>query len=104
MHKVKTALLALVVRDVQQPQRRRLAVLSLLAVCCVCPAPAHGASFVYVTNQDLNNVSQFSAGAGGLLTPLTPPTVDAGTFPVGVVVSPSGRSLYVGARRAGRRV
>ena len=34
-------------------------------------------------------------GASGLLSPLAPPTAPAGDYPVGVVVSPDGASVYV---------
>ena len=40
-------------------------------------------------------VSQFDVGAGGALSPKSPPTVAAGTFPSGVAVSPDGGSVYV---------
>jgi 6-phosphogluconolactonase len=40
-------------------------------------------------------VSQFDVGAGGTLTPKTPASVAAGTFPHGVAVSPDGKSAYV---------
>jgi DNA-binding beta-propeller fold protein YncE len=60
-------------------------------------APAQAAPFVYVTNSasSSNNVSQYTVGPGGLLAPLSPPTVAAGAFPVGVAVSPGAESVYV---------
>ena len=54
---------------------------------------------VYVTNQGgavaAGTVSQFDVSAGGALQPKSPPTVPAGTFPIGVAVSPDGKSVYV---------
>ena len=39
------------------------------------------APFVYVTNQLSDDISQYAAGATGALTPLSPPTAPAPTFP-----------------------
>ncbi len=49
----------------------------------------------YVTNLNGHNVFQFGLGPGGLLSALVPATVEAGTRPLGVAVSPDGRSVYV---------
>jgi DNA-binding beta-propeller fold protein YncE len=61
-------------------------------------APAAGT--VYVTNVNpvgltAGSVSQYSIGAGGLLSQLSPATVAAGIDPFGIAVSPSGGSAYV---------
>ena len=57
---------------------------------------------VYVTNlgdvTDIftaGSVSQFTVGAGGLLTPKDPATVAAGVTPIAVALSPDGSSVYV---------
>ena len=50
-----------------------------------------------------DNVSQYDVGAGGELTPGSPPTVSAGAEPLGLAVSPDGRSVYV-ANQAGDNV
>ena len=55
---------------------------------------------VYVTNNGYNipsqgTVSQYNVGAGGKLSPKSPPTVAAGTAPRALAVSPDGRSAYV---------
>ena len=50
---------------------------------------------VYVTNGFDDNISQYDVGGGGVLTPKTPATEPTGAFPVGVVVSPDGTSVYV---------
>ena len=42
------------------------------------------------------DVSQYDVGAGGALSPKSPPTVIIGTVPAGVAVSPDGTSVYVG--------
>jgi 6-phosphogluconolactonase len=57
-------------------------------------APVQAAPFVYVTNLVDNTVSQYGS-MGGLLAPLSPPTVEAGVGPSGVAVSPDGASVYV---------
>jgi DNA-binding beta-propeller fold protein YncE len=72
----------------------RRAALTLLAIG-LAVAPAHAAQFVYVTNES-SSVSQYEIGAGGLLTPLSPPMVAAVSSPQeGVAVTPNGRSVYV---------
>jgi 6-phosphogluconolactonase len=68
------------------------------AVLLAVAARAHAAPYAYVANGDgdgPSNVSQFNVGAGGLLAPLSPPTVAAGSGPNGVAVSPDGQSVYV---------
>jgi DNA-binding beta-propeller fold protein YncE len=71
-----------------------LAVVSAAALL-LAAAPAQAAPFVYVTNLFDDNVSQYDMGAGGLLAPLSPPTVASGQHPAGLTVSPNGKSLYV---------
>jgi DNA-binding beta-propeller fold protein YncE len=57
--------------------------------------PAQGAPFVYVTNADSGNVSQYDA-ASGALSPLSPATVSTVTAsPGGVTVTPDGQTAYV---------
>jgi 6-phosphogluconolactonase (cycloisomerase 2 family) len=53
--------------------------------------------FAYVANSGSNSVSQFTIGTDGTLSPMTPPSVLAGTEPVSVTVDPSGRYAYVAA-------
>ena len=48
-----------------------------------------------MTNGFGNNVSQYDIRQGGKLVPKRPATVPAGTRPLGVAVSPNGRSVYV---------
>jgi 6-phosphogluconolactonase (cycloisomerase 2 family) len=50
---------------------------------------------VYVTNTSANNVSQLAIGSHGSLSSLTPPSIEAGSSPSGVAVSPDGSSVYV---------
>jgi DNA-binding beta-propeller fold protein YncE len=69
-----------------------------VAVVLVCSGSAQAAPYAYVANSDgdgPSDVSQFNVGVGGLLAPLSPPTVAAGTTPDGVAVSPDGKSVYV---------
>jgi DNA-binding beta-propeller fold protein YncE len=65
-------------------------------------APAQAAPFVYVTDRggdesvfDVGAVSQFDVGAGGLLAPLSPPSVASDGGASSVAVSPDGQSVYV---------
>jgi DNA-binding beta-propeller fold protein YncE len=61
----------------------------------VMAASAWAAGSVYVTNRGSNDVSQFAIGNAGLLAPLIPVTVAAGTDPLQITVSPDGKSAYV---------
>jgi DNA-binding beta-propeller fold protein YncE len=64
----------------------------------VFAAAAAAAGSVYVTNLDddiAGTVSQYAVGAGGLLSPLRPPTVGTDVGPVGIAVTPDGHSAYV---------
>ncbi len=67
----------------------------VLLVLCALPAAVHAAGSAYVTNQNSNDVSQYSIGAGGKLSPLSPATVAAGSSPDYVAVTPDGKSAYV---------
>ncbi len=77
--------------------------LSAVAVGAVGTSPPAAAAFsagggatgVYVIDQFSFSVSQFAIAAGGLLSPLSPPTVATGAAPFDVVVSPDGKSAYV---------
>jgi len=51
--------------------------------------------FVYVANWGTHDVSQYSIGGDGGLSPLTPATVAAGDAPVALTVEPSGQFAYV---------
>jgi 6-phosphogluconolactonase (cycloisomerase 2 family) len=76
------------------PARRRLP-LALLAACALLPAASASADTVYVTDSAANVVHQFHVGTDGALTALNPPTVaTSGLNPVGIAVSPNGRSVY----------
>ena len=54
---------------------------------------------VYVTGgdflTDVNSVTQYSVGPGGLLSTKSPPVVDASGAPFGIALSPDGHSVYV---------
>jgi DNA-binding beta-propeller fold protein YncE len=63
--------------------------------------PGQAVAFVYVANEGVSaptgpgSVSQYGIGAGGLLAPLSPSTVAAGSNSEALAVSPKGDSLYV---------
>jgi DNA-binding beta-propeller fold protein YncE len=61
----------------------------------VSPTAAGASGSVYVANYFSQDVTQYSIGAGGQLSPLTPDLVFAGTNPLGIAVSPDGKSAYV---------
>jgi DNA-binding beta-propeller fold protein YncE len=74
--------------------------LAATTVVLAVAAPAQAAPFVYATNVNFTgsgpgSISQYNSGAGGLLAPLSPPTVATGEFPLALVVSPDGQSVYV---------
>jgi 6-phosphogluconolactonase len=48
-----------------------------------------------VTNAASSNVSGYSIGPAGLLTPLSTPTFATGSMPHGVAVTPDSSILYV---------
>jgi DNA-binding beta-propeller fold protein YncE len=77
-------------------RRRSLLLATATATALLAAAtPVQGAPFVYVTNASSGNVSQYDA-AGGALAPLSPATVSTvHDNPLGVAVSPDGRSAYV---------
>ena len=79
--------------------RRRALVAAALCglVMAVVSATAWAAGSAYVTNSNAggNSVSQYDIGAGGLLTAKSSATVAAATTPLGVAVSPDGKSVYV---------
>ncbi len=77
---------------------RRFGGLVAASVSCLAlalfawPVAAGAAGSVYVID---GAVSQYAIGAGGLLSPLTPASVAAGSSPSGVAVTHDGRSAYV---------
>jgi len=69
-----------------------------VTVCAMAAFPAPTlANGVYVFNLEEATVSQFSSGAGGALSPLSPATVPTGKEPAGLAISPNGHDLYVSA-------
>jgi 6-phosphogluconolactonase (cycloisomerase 2 family) len=76
-------------------RRGWLSVFSTLAVGFVCLAVPLRAQFVYVANQDSNNVSAYSIGANGALTPVPGSPFAAGSVPFSVAVDPTAKFAYV---------
>jgi DNA-binding beta-propeller fold protein YncE len=80
------------------PRRWLLGVVLAVLALFVLPATALAAGSVYVTDVALPGISQYSIGAGGALSPLSPPTVSAGPSnlagPTAIAVSPDGKSAY----------
>jgi DNA-binding beta-propeller fold protein YncE len=66
------------------------------AFLAVAPS-AQAEPFAYVANESSHDVSQYDVGAGGLLSPLSPPAVAADPIgnPQGVAVRPNGLNVYV---------
>ena len=71
-------------------RRRRWLGVAIAGALLATATSAQAAPFAYVTNEGSGMVSQYDVGAGGLLAPLSPPTVVAGTSPFAVAVSPDG--------------
>ncbi len=59
------------------------------------PAGAQATGSVYTGNSSANDVSQFAILSGGLLSPLSPASIGAGTGAWAVAVTPDGKSAYV---------
>jgi len=57
--------------------------------------------FVYVTDQDANQLYGYSIGSGGPLVPLLTSPYITGQFPVGVTIDPRGKYLYVVNKSSG---
>src|SRR5437588_9700604 len=74
---------------------RRLGTLVFLFAVLLLPATAHAFGSAYVANAGSANVSQYAIATAGELSALTPATVAAGSLPVGVAVTPDGKSAYV---------
>jgi 6-phosphogluconolactonase (cycloisomerase 2 family) len=71
---------------------RCVAWFGLALALCAAPASAQR-SFVYVTNSD--SISEYSIGAGGSLSPLSPPSFQTpDPLAVGIAATPDGRSVY----------
>ena len=75
---------------VTNPTGTALANVTTVQISC-----APGPEYAYVANVNSNTVSQYTIGAGGALTPMTTPTVTAGTRPNSVTVDPTGKYAYV---------
>ena len=67
--------------------------LKLLSASPIATAP----EYAYVANGGSNNVSQYTIGSNGSLTPMGTPTVAAGSSLHSVTVDPSGKYVYVGS-------
>jgi 6-phosphogluconolactonase (cycloisomerase 2 family) len=61
--------------------------------CAVTPDGKY--LYVVALNTPDNVVAQYAINANGTITPLSPPTVPAGSFTTSVTVSPDGKYLYV---------
>ncbi len=72
-----------------------IGLMGLLVAAAGWPGGAAASGSVYATNVHSNDVSQYDAGPGGLLTPKTQPAVATGGAPLAIAMSPDGRSAYV---------
>jgi 6-phosphogluconolactonase len=72
-----------------------LSVFSILAIGSVWLAPPLRAQFAYVANSNSANVSAYSIGANGALTPVAGSPFAAGSGPISVAVDPTGKFAYV---------
>ena len=76
-------------------RRGWFSVFSTLAIGFVCLVAPLRAQFAYVTNESGNNLSAYSIGANGVLTPVPGSPFLAGSEPVSVAVDPTGKFAYV---------
>ena len=76
-------------------RRDWLSLFSALVIGLVCLAAPLRAQFVYVANSTSNNVSAYSIGANGALTPVPGSPFAAGTQPQSVAVDPTAKFAYV---------
>ena len=51
--------------------------------------------YAYVANSASNTVSQYTIGADGSLTAMTPATVATGFYPIFITIDPTGKYAYV---------
>src|SRR5260370_28901277 len=76
-------------------RRGWLSVFSTLAIGFVCLAAPLRAQFAYVANQLSNDVSAYSIGDNGALTPVPGSPFAAGSVPFSVAVDRTGKFAYV---------
>jgi len=76
-------------------RRGWFSVFSTLAIGFVCLVAPLRAQFAYVTNESGNNVSAYSIGANGALTPVPGSPFLAGSLPVSVALDPTGKFAYL---------
>ena len=57
--------------------------------------------YAYVTNQMSQNISQYTIGPNGTLTPMSPATVAAGSEPISIAVDPTAKYAYAGNNQGG---
>ena len=73
------------------------AILSMLAIAFVWIAAPLRAQFVYVANLESSNISAYSMGAHGVLTPVPGSPFAAGASLLSVAVDPTNKFAYVAA-------
>lgn len=69
--------------------------LAAIALALTSAVPVQAATFVYVASSFSDEVFQYGVGSDGALSALNPPAVAVGDTPLGAVVSPNGRWVYV---------
>jgi 6-phosphogluconolactonase len=72
-----------------------LGALAAIAVALSSAVSVQAATFVYVASSFSDEVFQYGVGSNGALSALNPPAVAVGDTPLGAVVSPNGRWVYV---------
>jgi 6-phosphogluconolactonase len=65
------------------------------AIALASPLATVHAQFAYVANLNSNNVSAYSIGSGGVLTPIPGSPFPVGPNPASVAVDPTGKFAYV---------
>jgi len=65
------------------------------AIALASPLAPLRAQFAYVANLNSNNVSAYSIGSGGVLTPVPGSPFPVGPNPASVAVDPTGKFAYL---------
>src|ERR1700722_6093345 len=81
-------------------RRGWLSLFSMLVIASVCLALPLRAQFAYVVNESGNNVSAFSIGAKGTLTPVPGSPFLTGSLPVSVAMDPTAKFVYVASENS----
>jgi hypothetical protein len=82
-------------KEFSHPMKTKVVRLILgAAIALASPLATLHAQFAYVANLNSNNVSAYSIGSGGVLTPVPGSPFPVGPNPASVAVDPTGKFAY----------